>query len=140
MPPQTAVSLTFAIHLLRLDRLGYRVHELIRLPEVWVLVGELDPLFDEGFAVDILVVDLIGADARLGGAVGDERAGSHQSSARRWRRSPGPRSCEMRFSSCSYRLLQGHRGEKSSTARLIKYPTPECDFITSPWRHGQSRV
>jgi hypothetical protein len=31
------------------------------------LLGELDPLFDEGFAVDILVVDLIGADARFVG-------------------------------------------------------------------------
>ncbi len=65
---------TFAIHLLRLDRLGHRVHEFIRLPEAWVLLGELDALFDEGFAVDILVVDLIGADARFVGTVGENHA------------------------------------------------------------------
>src|SRR6476659_6669878 len=64
----------FAIHLLRLDLLGHRVHEFIRLPEAWVLLGELDALFEEGFAVDILVVDLVGADARFVGAVRENHA------------------------------------------------------------------
>jgi hypothetical protein len=38
------------------------------------LLGELDALFDEGFAVDILVVDLVGADARFVGAVRENHA------------------------------------------------------------------
>src|SRR5512144_1597850 len=52
----------FAIHLLRLDLLGDWVHELIGLPKARVLLGEIDSLFDEGFAVRIRVVDLVGAD------------------------------------------------------------------------------
>jgi hypothetical protein len=55
-----------AIHLLRLDLLGDRVHEFVGLPEAWILLGEVDALFDEGLAVRILVVDLVGADARGG--------------------------------------------------------------------------
>src|SRR6516164_2001514 len=54
-----------AIHLLRLDGLGHRVHELVALSEARLGLGKLHALLHEFLAVDILVVEQIDADARL---------------------------------------------------------------------------
>src|SRR5581483_6562281 len=59
----------FAIHLLRLDLLGDRVQEFVALPKAVVSLGEIHPLPHELLAVEVLVVDLIGADALLVGAM-----------------------------------------------------------------------
>jgi hypothetical protein len=40
----------FAIHLLGLDLLGGRIHELVVLPERWLLACKLDPLLHEQLA------------------------------------------------------------------------------------------
>jgi hypothetical protein len=63
-----------AIRLLRLDRLGHRVHELIGLPEALLLLGEIHALLHEGLAVGVLVVDLIGSDTRHVGAMREHHA------------------------------------------------------------------
>ena len=54
-----------AIHLLRLNLLGDWVHELIGLPKARMLLGELHAFFDERLAVNVLSIDLVGADARF---------------------------------------------------------------------------
>jgi len=54
-----------AIHLFWLDHLGHRVHELVALPEARFALGKFHPLLHELLAVDVLVVELIGADALL---------------------------------------------------------------------------
>lgn len=58
-----------AIHLLRLDLLGDWVQPLIGVPEGRILLGELHAFFDEGLAVNVPAVDLVGSDARFVGAV-----------------------------------------------------------------------
>src|SRR6476619_2368916 len=63
-----------AIHLLRLDRLGHRVHEFIRLPEARLLLGKLEALLDYFLAVGVLEVHHIVADVvGVVGAVGEQR-------------------------------------------------------------------
>src|SRR6476620_133150 len=63
-----------AIHLLRLDRLGHRVHEFIGLPEARLLLGEVHALFHDFLAVAVLEVHHVVANAMTVGAVGEQRA------------------------------------------------------------------
>src|SRR5262245_27834642 len=58
-----------AIGLFGLDLLGYRVHELVILPEARLLAGELDALLDERFAIRVFGIERALANERGVGAV-----------------------------------------------------------------------
>src|SRR5581483_1522937 len=64
----------FAIHLLRLDPFCDRIEEFVALPEAVMRLGKLKTFPHERFAVDVLVVDLVGADALLVGTVRNHQA------------------------------------------------------------------
>src|SRR6266478_4401323 len=58
-----------AVHLFRLDLARHRIGELVFLPERRLLLRQLNPLFDEQLAVDVLQLDQVAPDLLLVEAV-----------------------------------------------------------------------